>query len=256
MRMNDFIYLYDGTFLNLLDTIAYLLEKKIKPLNIKNEITFAPSLFDETFKPILKKNQNIIDQIIHKISRDAFHTIYYVFLSEHEHKELIIYYFLLNGFKYGSKIMFLRNLKCVNQALKISQYVGRESHKLKGFIRFREINQTFLYAEMDPENNILSILSRHFAERLKNENWIIKDVKRNILSIYNKKEYQFIDGDDFKFLDFEIDETELEFERLWKVFFKTIAIEPRNNPRCQMNFMPKKYWKYIIEMSEKNEKSN
>ena len=38
--------------------------------------------------------------------------------------------------------------------------------------------------------------------------------------------------------------------------FKTIGIESRKNRRCQMNFMPKKYWKYIIEMEDAYEKDN
>ena len=42
----------------------------------------------------------------------------------------------------------------------------------------------------------------------------------------------------------------------WKDFYKTIGIKERKNDRCRMNFMPKKYWKYILEMSDENEKSN
>ena len=38
---------------------------------------------------------------------------------------------------------------------------------------------------------------------------------------------------------------------MWKSFYDTIGIKERNNERCRMNFMPKKYWKYIVEMSDK-----
>ena len=68
-------------------------------------------------------------------------TIYYVYLSNDEHKELIIYYFLLNALKYQDKIFTMRNLKCVNSALKLAKHVSNECHKLKGFIRFKEINK-------------------------------------------------------------------------------------------------------------------
>ena len=33
------------------------------------------------------------------------------------------------------------------------------------------------------------------------------------------------------------------YQELWKMFFKTISIKERKNPRYQMQFMPKKYWK-------------
>ena len=39
-------------------------------------------------------------------------------------------------------------------------------------------------------------------------------------------------------------------EELWKDFYKIIGINERKNDRCRMNFMPKKYWKYMIEMSD------
>lgn len=34
------------------------------------------------------------------------------------------------------------------------------------------------------------------------------------------------------------------------LFFKTIGINERKNKKVQINFMPKKYWEYIIEMED------
>ena len=42
-------------------------------------------------------------------------------------------------------------------------------------------------------------------------------------------------------------EEEQKYQQLWKLFFKTIAIQERKNARCQMQFMPKKYWQDLIE---------
>jgi len=54
-----------------------------------------------------------------------------------------------------------------------------------------------------------------------------------------------------KKLEIEYEKEELDIEDLWKTFFQTIAIEERKNERCQKSFMPKKYWKYMIEMEDK-----
>ena len=43
---------------------------------------------------------------------------------------------------------------------------------------------------MEPTNDILFLVSCHFAKRLKNEFWVIKDNKRKIISMYDK--HQFI----------------------------------------------------------------
>ena len=42
---------------------------------------------------------------------------------------------------------------------------------------------------------------------------------------------------------------ELFYQELWKVFHKSIAIKERSNKNLQMQHMPKKYWKNIIEMN-------
>ena len=107
-----------------------------------------------------------------------------------------------------------------------------------------------LYAEIAPENNVLILLSKHFKERLKNEYWIIKDTKREILSIYDKNNFYLVNTSDFNIKELVLSDEEETFENLWKTFYKTIGIKERKNDRCRMNFMPKKYWKYILEVSD------
>ena len=247
------IYLYDGTFSTLMDLITQLLAFKTKPLNICNQNNYLPSLLDETIELKLDNNFDI-SKI--KVTKKILKTIYYVYLSTDEHKELIIYYFLLNGLKYQDKIFTMRNLKCVNSTLKIAKYVSNENHKLKGFLRFQELENHILYAEISPTNNVLELLSIHFKSRLKNEYWIIKDVGRNTYSFYDKQKYYIIADENINLKTLGAIEKEKEVENLWVTFFNTIGIKERKNNRCQMNFMPKKYWKYIIEMEGAYEKSN
>ena len=247
------IYLYDGTFSTLMDLITQLLAFKTKPLNICNQNNYLPSLLDETIELKLDNNFDI-SKI--KVTKKILKTIYYVYLSTDEHKELIIYYFLLTGLKYQDKIFTMRNLKCVNSTLKIAKYVSNENHKLKGFLRFQELENHILYAEISPTNNVLELLSIHFMKRLKNEYWIIKDVGRNTYSFYDKQKYYIIADENINLKTLGAIEKEKEVENLWVTFFNTIGIKERKNNRCQMNFMPKKYWKYIIEMEGAYEKSN
>ena len=253
--MNNYIIIYDGTFINLLSTIKYLLQEHIKPQNIIIEGSYPPNLFETLIKPNIINDEKFINKIISISSHEIFKIIYYTFLSNAQNKELILYYFILNTSIYHEKIIYHRHLKCVNTTLKISHHVSSETHKLKGFTRFKMIDDRFLYAEISPDNNILELLSKHFQKRLKNELWIIKDTNRNILSIYDTKKYHIISSENIKLLALE-NNNDNTYENLWRTFFKTIAIKERENKKCQMSFMPKKYWHNIIEMEDYNAKSN
>lgn len=255
MKKSNYIYLYNKDFISLLNLIKYLLTDKILPNNIK-DISYQPNLFEETLNLEIKQDDKVVQEIISATSLNIFNTIYNIFLSNEKNKEILIFYFLIHSLKHKNKIFYMRNIRSVQEALRVSKYVGHETHKMKGFLRFRELKGKVLYAEMAPENNILFFVSKHFKNRLRNELWIIEDTKRGLISIYNKKKFTIVSSKDFVLLEKELSETEENIEELWNNFYKTIAIKERTNSRCRMNFMPKKYWKYIIEMRDEIEKSN
>ena len=254
MKQTESIYIYENTFTSLLSLIKLLIKNKIKPLDIKN-LNYLPTLLDTIVNPKIEE-KNIVNFWTSKTSKEIIKTTYYIFLSNNSEKELIIYYFLLNSLKYQNKVFYLRNLNCVNKALKISHQVINEAHKFKGFTRFKELKNHILYAEIAPENDVLDILSNHFKNRLKNEYWIIKDTNHKILSLYDKHNFYIIDNNNFKMDSIEATCENEEIEKLWKNFYKTIGIAERKNDRCRMNFMPKKYWKNMLEMSDEIEKNS
>ena len=90
--MNN-IYVYEDSFINLLNLIDQLFINNVKPCNIKTT-NYNPDLFDNLIylkienKDILTKYKKIVD-------KENFKIIYYVYLSNDINKELIIYYYLL-----------------------------------------------------------------------------------------------------------------------------------------------------------------
>ena len=248
MIKENYIYLYDGSFNNLLNLCILLIRKRIIPSNIKDEF-YQPNLLEEAMKLDIPLEENY-DEFLQIFSKSIFKTVYYIFISNDKNKEIIIYYFLVHSLKYKDKIYYMRNLKSVQRALKIEKYVGRENHKFKGFLRFKELENGCLYGEINPENDILFILSRHFQNRLPNEYFIIKDVNRKILSVYDKKNIYIVMENDFLLATTNFSSNEKNMQELWKTFYNTVGIKERKNDRCRMNFMPKKYWKYIIEVSD------
>lgn len=244
------IYLYKEGLLNLLELITFLLETNRKPDFIKEE-NYETNLLDEVIDLQRNPRKNLWKNWEKNIGKKALKTILYVYISETKAKELIIYYFLKNALKYKENIFYIRNLKCVNKTIQISERVRHEIHKQKGFLRFKETKNHFLYGEIEPESNILYFLAKHFKERLKEEHFLIHDKKRHLLCVYDTVNVYLIKEEEVKKLEIEYEKEELDIEDLWKTFFQTIAIEERKNERCQKSFMPKKYWKYMIEMEDK-----
>ena len=249
MKKVDYIYIYNGNFITLLNLIRELIKHKIIPLNIKDN-SYNANLFDKLVTLKINEDEEIIKNIIDNLGINIFNTIYKLYLSNHNNKELLIYYFTIYSIKYHNNIYYMRNIPVINECLKVGKYVQNENHKIKGFLRFKELKNNILYAEINPENNILPLLVKHFKERLKNEYWLIKDVKRNIIAIYDKKDIILKNCEDIKIELNEYSNNEMKFEELWKEFYQTIGIKERKNDRCRMNFMPKKYWQYILEVSD------
>ena len=40
---------------------------------------------------------------------------------------------------------------------------------------------------------------------------------------------------------------ELQYRHMWRKFYDAIAIQGRENPRCRMTHMPKRYWDNMTE---------
>ena len=38
-----------------------------------------------------------------------------------------------------------------------------------------------------------------------------------------------------------------DFQKMWKDFYDTVAVEGRENERCRMTHMPKRFWKHMPE---------
>lgn len=248
------VYLYDDDFISYIALVVELFKRKIKPDKIYQK-NYQGNLFDEClYLEIDNKERNYL--LFKKVfSKNLIHTMYYVFLASDAEKGNILYEFIRQTFIYKDKVFHYRNIDCINKVIQLSKRVGNEAHKLKGFLRFKELKNSIYYGVVNPTNNVIEILANHFSKRLKNEYWIIEDEKRNIYALYNKKKIMYIKEENLP-KNLLLNNKEEQIEDLWKTYFQTTTIATRKNLKCQQNFMPKKYWKNIIEMEDNYEASN
>ncbi|SES82004.1 probable DNA metabolism protein [Natronincola peptidivorans] len=244
-------YIYDGSFEGLLTAIyeAYYRKEKPEKIIAKGDIQedlFVSYLHIETEE---EKAEKVYNAIRDKISPIALKNVFYGFLSEDVDAGTFIYRYLQLGFKAGEKIDQYHTHEAVFQLHKISRRVGKEAHLMLGIIRFQKLKGELYYAVIEPQYNITALVAPHFAKRLASENWVIHDKKRNIASLYNKNQWIITEGN----LQGEIvlDDEELQYQEMWQQYFKNIAIKTRINPKLQRNYLPKRYWKHLIEMKKK-----
>jgi probable DNA metabolism protein len=241
-------YLYDGSFEGLLTSIYEAFYAEIKPTNIVFEGEFSENfLVDKKYiKTDEKKAKKVYDAIEKKISPQALRRVFYSHLSELLNREIYILRYLQIGFKIGSEVdlnLADENVLNIDTMYKL---VSKERHRMTGFIRFKKIKENLLYAHIQPDHNIVSLIANHFKERLRDENFIIHDTKRQIGVIYNRQEWIIRD---MRKIDIELKDSDMIYEELWKKYFQATAIKGKENSKLQRKNMPKRYWSNLTEKS-------
>ena len=239
-------YLYDGSFSGLLTAIYQAFTRKERPAKIIGKEFYRENLFAEKIeiKTEAQAADRVAQAIKRKISARTLRLIYYVFLSEQKGAADLIFSFLELGFKIGQKLDGHYTDPTVLKINRLAKRVSLELHRLLGLIRFQEIDHGIFYAPLEPDNNLLPLLAPHFVRRLADQNWLIHDRKRQLAVIYNQEEWVIT-----PLARFTINNTvqEKQYQGLWQGFFRSITIKNRENPKLQRQFMPKRYWKYLIE---------
>ena len=245
----DIIYLYDGTFDGLLTAVFISFEQHEIPLGIETDGNVQGTLGATYFNvgTDTEKSYRVQKSIREKISGYAMKSIYFAYLSNAEDKEMKILAYIHRCFKYGKAVNSHLNDKYVAAVLNAAQYVVNEAHKLKGFIRFSELDGGILYGEITPENRVLPCLILHFTNRYSGLAFMINDLKHKECLVYNGRECVIREAVTAPTLNFT--ENELLHRELWKEFYNTVEIKERHNEKCRMTNMPKRYWKHLTEMN-------
>lgn len=241
-------YIYDGTFDGLLTVIYDAYYKKdspeqIVPLSNLVDNFLIRKICIETDE---EKSKKVHAAIIEKISRYAMANIMYAYLSEHENAGIYILDYLRFGFKVGKIVDSYLSDDRVHNIHKLVTKITRERQLLAGIIRFRLLQNNIYYAPIEPQYNTACLLGKHFADRMSDQIFVIHDVKRDYGVFYDKTKW-FMSDIKIK-EDIVFHEKELFYQELWKQYYDSITIKSRINPKLQSSLLPKRYWKYLIEM--------
>ncbi|MBB5263093.1 putative DNA metabolism protein [Catenibacillus scindens] len=231
---------------------AYLSRYGHKYITIETENFCQPSFFCDYIQvpTDIEHGESVARAIMKKISGEAWHWVYMASMAGEPGKAQHIYRFLNMGFANPEKVCSALTQDDVLAVYKLSRKVGRETDKLMGFVRFKELSGGILFGKIAPKHQQLQLLGNHFADRLPEENWVLYDENRRMACVHKALGPWVIQKDVEAFLGRteKISEEEAEFSHMWKTFFEHIAIDQRVNPRLQMQMMPKRFWSNMTEM--------
>lgn len=239
------IYNYDGTFDGLM-TVIFEKYKDIGKCEISKEndqVNFLESEFVETN---LVEAQRVITSIRDNIGDEFFSDTYKVFKSNNAKKEEVIAVTVKSSLIYG-RIYLGSSKKAAVEFRKIVKNYNHELHAYMGLVRFREIQENYLLAELEPINDILEHLTPHFLSRMPNEKFIICDKNRKKASLCEKGSWEIVEILEMNGVDSRDEEI---FKDAWVGFYNAIGINERKNHKLMVSNMPKKYWKYLPEKND------
>jgi probable DNA metabolism protein len=247
-------YRYDGSFDGLLNCISRAHELGEIPDSVSTD-DCSGELFAESVTVVTDsvRAQELSDKIRTAASWDCLRAMICGYLSEIPGIEKHVLAYGLLALRYGRNISRHLTEDPVLKVMQAGRKVGLEVQRLKGMVRFKELSGGLYYAQIEPDHRVLELLSWHFSHRFASQKWMIHDIRRGDALYYNGSKAEIIgiveQPPEIRPL---LAEDELLYERLWKGYFKIIAIAGRKNPRLQKQFMPERYWKYLIEKEDEN----
>ncbi len=244
---SNIVYLYDGSFDGLLCCVFDSYVRREIPIDIL--IDDAPQIFLYETRVIVSNQQKadrIYASILKKMGKDAEYLIKIGFLCALKEKSLIIYDFIRLGYTHGFQVSNMLADTTVSQMHNMVKSVQNEKHMLLGFVRFSEYNGC-LVAVVEPKHFVLPLMKGHFCARYSGEQFMIYDMTHKVALVYRPYEAKIIEIDNLE-LPSE-DEIEEKYRRLWTQYYNTIAIKERENPKCRMGHMPKRFWTHLTEMT-------
>jgi probable DNA metabolism protein len=247
-------FVYDGSFEGLLTTVFKFFEYKLTTATIVNRSAAQEHLFfdSEVITTNTQESNRVWKGLTTQLKANGQQLVYYAFLSELKGADQLILDFVIAVFN-KEKLEFDVAHPITNKLMKIKKQVSRERHRMTAFVRFRLTKDEIYFASVEPDFNVLPLISTHFKNRFTDQKWLIYDVKRHYGIYYDLKkvtpvDFQFDHNFDFTKTSHDLfTMEELEFQTMWQHYFKSVNIESRKNLKLHTQHVPKRYWKYLSE---------
>ena len=248
--------IYDGSFNGFLTAVYVAFEEKLNVADIQKNSRGQNGLFSETETIFtnVQKAKRVWNGIRNK-SYNTISTIYFAFLSETEGIEYMLYTYIKKFMVHKGKQADFSD-DTVLYISQLARKVGREKHRMEAFVRFQLTKDNIYFANIEPDFDVLPLISKHFRNRYADQQWLIYDVKRRYGIYYNLEGVEIVslNLEEIHFNRTRKSKTftdgEYDYQALWNNYFKSTHIKSRINRKLHTQHVPKRYWKYLSEKKE------
>jgi len=244
----DVVYVYDGSYDGLLCCVFECYSRKETPAGVVPEDEAQLSLYERRYvETDGAKAARVENGLAKAASRDAAETGRLFYLSCCPDKGITFLLFAQICIQYGTKVRLMLTDETVKKVRDSVAHLTREAHQLKGFVRF-SVNGNAMSSVIEPKNFVLPLLRDYFCNRYRNESFLIYDKTHGAALVYSGGRSDIVPIENFE--EPEAEDGETRFRELWRLFYNTVAIAERENPRCRMSHMQKRYWAHMTEMRQ------
>lgn len=196
-----------------------------------------------------EKAEKVSRTIKRELGEAVFYDLCLAMTSADEEKADAVYHTVVIGLKYHDRNVFARLREpAVQKAFACQRGAGNELHHYREFLRFAELESGILYAKIGARDHILPFLMPHFADRLPADNFVIYDELSGVFGLHPQyRQWYLASGIDFAEESLVFSGAEAVYSELFTHFCRSIAIESRKNPKLQMNMLPLRFRKYMVE---------
>ena len=119
---------------------------------------------------------------------------------------------------------------------------------MQQFIRFEHFENDVWFARCNPKANVVPLLMDWFAGRFNTQRFVLYDEVHNVAGIYDGEGWYLAQTGDVHLPLHAQDEATMQ--AAWKGFYDAVAIPARYHPELRRHFMPKRFWRNILEVRD------
>ena len=136
----------------------------------------------------------------------------------------------------------------VEPLLRLSRAVLNERHRMIQFLRFEQLENGVWLSRCNPNASVVPLLMGWFRARFGTQPFIIYDEVHHLAGVCEGDGWHLVATTELTVPDKTANEKLMQ--AAWKCFYHTVAVESRYNPELRRQFMPKRFWKNMLEMHE------